>query len=582
LDKALTVQSVNGAEATIIQGTWSATTNGLNSVRCAWMTNGTTLKGFTLSGGATIALASPSNQQMNGGGAWCASTNSSLISCIISNNACAYNGGGVYQGALTDCTIASNRAIGTGTPGSAIGSSGDRGGAIGAILNDCFVTENSANNNAGGASSCNLQNCALTGNSSYLYGAAAYHGVLLNCTVTGNTSGGYGSQGAAVAFSYLTNSIVVSNLARTSGLVGTNYFNSTSIYCCMIPAAPGVGNIAVDPQLLIDGVHISPLSPCRGAGTNVVNGTDIDGQNWLNPPSIGCDEWLSRPVIARQPKFQTLGFPATLNCGSAIIAGQEPFSFTWLKDGTLLSEGIHFTSVNSSNLVVKEIGLADSGNYQMIAGNGSGSVTSAIVSVKMRGVDAASVTPVAPYSNWTTAASNIQDAIDSAEDGDIILVTNGLYNSGGKVMAGDLTNRIALTRSLTVQSINGPSATMIQGVWDPNTNGPLAVRCAWLTNGAVLNGFTLFGGATRTNGGRAVAKRRGYLGPFHASSGHQLFYFYQLSFGGRWRKLPSRIKPLQSCRKSIQQRRRKRFWFAAKHFARRKFCQKQRWRGLRR
>src|SRR5260221_8649370 len=105
---------------------------------------------------------------------------------------------------------------------------------------------------------------------------------------------------------------------------------------------------------------------------------------------------------------------------------------------------------------------------------------------------------VLPFADWSNAATNIQDAIDAASAGDVVWVTNGIYSSGGKVMAGDLNNRVVLDKVVTVQSVNGPALTVIQG--GIATNGPAAVRCAWLTNGAVLKGFTIQGGATRTSG----------------------------------------------------------------------------------
>src|ERR1051326_1664938 len=108
--------------------------------------------------------------------------------------------------------------------------------------------------------------------------------------------------------------------------------------------------------------------------------------------------------------------------------------------------------------------------------------------------------PAPPYTNWASAATNIQDAVDLAAAGDLVLVTNGIFTVGARVVNGT-TNRVAVGAEIVVQSVNGPAATWIVG---SGTNG--VVRCAYVGSNAVLSGFTLTNGRAGNFGGGALCE----------------------------------------------------------------------------
>src|SRR5262249_25609181 len=87
-----------------------------------------------------------------------------------------------------------------------------------------------------------------------------------------------------------------------------------------------------------------------------------------------------------------------------------------------------------------------------------------VVSPPVYYADAASVTPLSPYTTWATAARTIQEAVEAGVlPGRLVLVTNGTYVVGGVAVYGTMTNRVALTGAVVVQSVNGPAVTRIVG-----------------------------------------------------------------------------------------------------------------------
>ena len=61
-------------------------------------------------------------------------------------------------------------------------------------------------------------------------------------------------------------------------------------------------------------------------------------------------------------------------------------------------------------------------------------------------VDLNNTNSVSPYTSWSTAATNIQTAINAADTTDTVLVANGTYS---------LSNQISVAKAINIKSVNG-------------------------------------------------------------------------------------------------------------------------------
>jgi hypothetical protein len=280
INKPVSVRSVNGPEATVIEGfalpgsfPWSP-----SSVRCAYLTNGAALTGFTLTNGSVRATAYVNLADL-GGGAYCESTSAVLSNCVIINCA-AYAGGGAHGGSFFHCLITN-----------CVGHIGG-GGVESGNLDRCEVVWGTSDNLGGGLYLCNATNCTIIDNLGII-GGGAYGGTLNQCTVFGNYAavgalgGGYGG---GVDNSLTYNCIIYYN---TSAAGGDNFVLGAYTNCCTTPLPAGSGNITNEPLFIDDfdfpaNFHLQSNSPCIDAGNSALapGPKDLDGRPRIIGPKV--------------------------------------------------------------------------------------------------------------------------------------------------------------------------------------------------------------------------------------------------------------------------------------------------------
>ena len=222
-DKPITIESLNGLYVTEIRGG--------NEIRGAYIGNGATLSGFSISGGES-SIDGDEWTDKCGGGVFI-NTTGTVENCRIENNSATSNGGGVYlyNGGRADClTVVSNSAY--------------YGGGISSV--------------SGGT----IRNSLLVDNQAVIEGGGTFawwDGDVVNCTLSGNSASGSGDGCMFYQGGSLYNSIVIGN--------GDNevFFKEYS---------PITANnfISGDPEFAdksASNYRLGYDSPCIGAGTNL-------------------------------------------------------------------------------------------------------------------------------------------------------------------------------------------------------------------------------------------------------------------------------------------------------------------------
>lgn len=518
INKAVTVQSVNGPAVTMILG---ANPNGDSAVRCVYMTNNSALAGFTLTGGATRTNGLQL-QERCGGGVWCENNAGIVISnCVISGNMAESYGGGAYNGILADSLILSNTLVGklweycygggayqSGLINCTIrGNSipfqsgiGYGGGLANATATNCIIIFNSCevfSASGGGSYGGTLSGCAVIGNSCNRlnryegYGGGVYKGTLTKCTIAGN----YAFLGGGTYLGSESNCINYFNQSPNGYQenYATNAYNGSSSYCCVWPLT-GSHGISTNP-LLADVFHLCTNSPCLAAGSVVwtTNSTDIDGDAWAKPPSIGCDEpnltnliGEINPLIQSSDTAHPSGYPVDF---FALTTGKLYGSKWDFGDGT-----------SATNMGIISHAWSAPGDYvvTLTAYNNTypaGQTATTPIHIYIptfQYVTLSNIQAVAPYVTWQTAAPTIESALSVAYSNSIITVSNGIYIPVSQNAPDWVATGLVISNNVTLQSLNGPSVTKISA----NNN----YRDVYLGGRSTLTGFLVTKGSGTCGG----------------------------------------------------------------------------------
>jgi hypothetical protein len=439
---SIKLESVNGPLVTRIegsQGDWVSVYSREGGVRCVFLGTNTVLCGFTLNNGHADA----------GGGVWCVSTNAVVTNCVFEGNH-AFRGGGAYGGILLNCTFTNNSAY-------------QGGGVSHANVFNCQLLGNYAggsDSRAGAAGdSCVFHNCVLGGNFT-VGGISGMHFVLWNCTLYNCTVAN--NRGLLEGSFY--NCLISDNFSAVQG----------SLYGCTV-----VGN----------------------AG-RVVSGTAFNCILYYNSGGNYGEEWYGEEWSVDMNYCCTTPLPSK---GVGNISGPPLFIDMAKGDFRLRPDSPCIdTGTNLSGIITTDI----DGEFRPWDGNRDGVAAFDMGAYELRPspvtlyVSLMSTNPVAPYATWATAANVIQDAVDAAKDGDTVLVTNGVYNKGGRMtetnnMGEVFGYRITVTNAIRLESVHGPLVTTIEGsriLKEENGGVTNGMRCVHLLENTVLSGFTLTNG----------------------------------------------------------------------------------------
>ena len=353
-------------------------------------------------------------------------------------------------------------------------------GAKGGIVEDCIVTGNYAGRDynpdfqgyGGGLYGCIATGCVVSNNAASNFGGGAYGSVLTRCIVSDNVAE---DDGGGAHSCVLTDCLIVDNEASNipGGNSGGGARSSKLLRCTLSGNRAGPGREGYWGSA---GADNCTLVGCVVYGNTLTTGSSSDVYNSTATYSCFGSEVSGTGNIVVDPLFvDAANGDYRLRAGSPCI---DKGHATGLTRKSVDLDGAHRRSGSSVDMGCYEFAThREPTTLYVDATTGDDANT---------GLD-----PAAPK-------KSIQSALEWSIDGDMLLANDGIY-TGNSVC---VVNNEVIRRTVTIQSVNGPGKTIIDGEG--------VRRCAKLSgNGdgrtsdsvATLSGFTLRNGSYTYVGG---------------------------------------------------------------------------------
>lgn len=472
--EALSIIGVDGAEMTILDGQ--------DGFRCISSYNpATIIEGLTIQHGQANGDYYNYRYDDFVGGGIAMRSGGVVRACIIRNNGAGEQGGGIYVGGsslIDSCVIQANSAASRGGGVFIEGSETE--------LRNCLIVNNEADNGGGIFSQVN-----------------SLH--VRNATIVHNTAGSEGG-GVHIRGGAISDSIVYFNRAP----YGSNWYHNQGgrdmmSYSCTLPIPAGEGNMP-DPPRFIDpegeDFRLRPDSLCIDAGIH---------DDWMDTAmDLGGNPRLSGP----RPDLGAFEFQPTnlfVSVQASTRRGTVPMQVTfWVTPHDTNPSLLYFKWDSDADGIADASGwgmtnfqanYTRSGTYDlaMTVSNATDSffmVISNVVSVSPSEIYVSETgTHVPPFTNLTTASTNIQAALDLAMDGAVVWMDDGRYPIGETLFHH---------RPVTLKSLHGRETAILDGLdertiiqlWNPEAQ----IEGVSIVRG---NGF-MGGGVAALGGGRIV------------------------------------------------------------------------------